>query len=45
MNKEILEQLQSKERMFLDIEEFLKIHYPEILNEYENSKESFYIYE
>ncbi|MCK5625146.1 hypothetical protein KAI04_04870 [Candidatus Pacearchaeota archaeon] len=44
-NKEILHQLQSPERMFLNIEEWLRVHYPNILNEYENTKSGLLIYE
>ena len=43
--KEILNQLQNPERMFLNIEEFLRIRYPNILNEYENYKSGLLIYE
>lgn len=45
MTNELIEDLASKERDIIDLIDFLRIRYPEILKEYEEKKISGMIYE
>ena len=45
MKNELIEDLVSEEREIMDLSDFLKIHYPEILIEYEKKKNEDIIFE
>ena len=44
-SKELIDSLESEDRIYLDIEDFLRTHYPLILKEFEDRNNKLMIYE